>query len=161
MINPQQLQAQLQSDIAACETLLDLLAAEREALTNREFETLDAIIEQKTEKLTVLEQSAILRSQWLQNFAQKQALSISEQKNLWETVMKDTTPNLKPTWEKLKTLQHKCKEENEINGKILAKNQKTFSRLLDIVRGQTAAPNLYSANGKSTTSGYSHKVGEA
>ncbi|WP_185231314.1 flagella synthesis protein FlgN [Teredinibacter franksiae] len=161
-ISPQQLTQQLQSDILACETLLGLLEKEKTALSSRDVDAMDGIIEQKAEQLTSLEASAQQRSQWSRDYLGQSGSDLEALKQAWANMLTSTgTPQLVEQWQKLKDLQIACKQANEVNGKILARNQKTFGRLLEIVRGQTAAPNLYSAAGKSTSGHISQKVGEA
>lgn len=160
--SPQRILSQLDTDISACELLLTLLEQEREALANRDIDALDTIIEGKATQLKQLEASAQNRTAWARQYLGNNANGLDEIKKAWQNLVEDAAiPQLKERWESLKTLQNSCKEKNEANGKILARNQKTFNRLLDIVRGQTATPNLYSAAGKSTSGHISHKVGEA
>jgi len=161
-LSPQQLFAQLQNDVSTCEKLLDLLGQEQEALAERNIEVLDTIIEHKTQQLEVLEKSAQLRTDWTRQSLGGATIDDSMIKERWQAIISSSeAPQISEQWEKLKVLQAKCKAANEVNGKILARNQKTFSRLLDIVRGQHSTPNLYSASGKSTGGHISHKVGEA
>lgn len=161
MFNAQQIHHQLNGDIAACEALLKLLEAEREALAARDMVTLDTIIEQKATTLATLEQSARVRSEWLREYVQTSPEAGATGEPMWDSLLAGNAPALVQSWQRLKDLQIRCRAENEVNGKIIARNQKTYARLLDIVRGQTTAPNLYSASGKSTGGGYSNKVGEA
>lgn len=160
--SPQRVLSQLETDISACESLITLLEQEREALSNRDMDALDTIIEGKAAQLKQLETSAQSRTAWARQYLGNDTGGLEEIKNAWQNLLEDAAiPQLKERWETLKELQTTCKEKNEANGKILARNQKTFKRLLDIIRGQTATPDLYSAAGKSTSGHISHKVGEA
>jgi Flagellar biosynthesis/type III secretory pathway chaperone len=153
---------QIQGDIAACTTLLDLLERERVALGKRDMDTLDELIEQKAAQLKWLEKSSQTRTQWAREQLRLDPADQDTMKAAWQTMLENSpTPELSKSWETLKTLQDACKQANEVNGKILARNQKTFGRLIEIVRGQTATPNLYSTAGKSTGNQISHKLGEA
>ncbi len=161
-IQPQQLLKHLQTDITACEQLLALLEQERKALGERDMETIEGLLQQKAEKLSILEASAQVRTDWSKNYLSANSKDQQALKQAWQKILEQLDhPQLQQLWERLKELQLACKTANEVNGKILARNQKTFSRLLEIVRGQTATPKLYSAAGKSTASHISHKVGEA
>ncbi|WP_083608015.1 flagella synthesis protein FlgN [Teredinibacter haidensis] len=161
-ISPPELIQQLQQDIAACEQLLSLLEQEREALGARDMEKLDTIIEQKAVQLSALEASAQARTLWAREHLQLNPADENAMRTAWQEMLDSANiPQLSKAWSRLKELQLACKDANEVNGKILSRNQKTFGRLLDIVRGQTATPNLYSAAGKSTSNHISHKVGEA
>lgn len=143
-------------DIAACQNLLALLEQEQEALKNRDAEKLGEIVEGKLSPLKTLEESAKKRTQWTQ------AASLQEASKSWDKMLDDLkNSKLKENWTLLKTLTEECRVKNEINGKILVRNQQVYGRLVDLVRGQTAAPNLYNAVGESTNRHYSNKVGEA
>lgn len=147
---------QIHADIASCEALLSLFLKERDTLKARDAEQLDIIIQEKTTLLSQLENSAKLRTQW----SRAHAAGTLEQS--WEGMideLRDT--DLKQKWERLKTLFAECKKENEVNGRLLARNQQVFGRLLEIVRGQTQAPSLYSAKGAASGYSGSNRFGEA
>ncbi len=147
---------QITTDINACQALLQLMEAERAALQERDAERLGAVIEEKTQYLSHLEQSAIKRSQWA---SRAQA---ADADSGWHQLLHDLRePELNQQWEELKELMIACRSENETNGKILARSQNTVSRLLNIMRGQTDAPALYSAKGSKTGGSSSHIFGEA
>lgn len=155
-ISAQQVAAQLSGDIAACNTLLRLLDAEQTALAEKDAEALAAIIDQKLPALTQLEESAKQRALW------SGAHDASDVAKSWSGVLDQINQEqLKADWEKVKTLTHECREKNAVNGKILARQQKVYGRLLEILRGQSATPNLYNAYGAATQSSRSIKVDEA
>lgn len=147
---------QITSDINACQALLQLMDAERDALQERDVERLGAVIEEKVQYLSHLEQSAIKRSQWASR------AQTADADSGWHQLLHDLKePELNQQWEQLKELMIECRRENETNGKILARNQNTVGRLLNIMRGQTDAPSLYSAKGSKTGGSSSHLFGEA
>ena len=147
---------QINADINACQTLLQLMEVEREALQERDAERLSAVIEEKTQYLSHLEQSAVKRSRWA-SLAQA-----ADADSGWHQLLHDLQqPELSQQWEQLKELMIACRSENETNGKILARSQNTVGRLLSIMRGQTDAPSLYSAKGSKTGGSSSHTFGEA
>lgn len=155
-ITAQQVQDQLSADISACTALLRLLEEEQSALAEKDADALASIIDQKLPALAQLEESAKQRSLW------SGALSASDVAGAWEKVLdKMQQQKLKSDWEQVKTLTRECREKNEVNGKILARHQKVYGRLLDLLRGQTAAPNLYNAYGAATQTSRSIKVDEA
>jgi flagellar biosynthesis protein FlgN len=146
----------LRQDISACQTLLGLLDAERQALKARDPEQLEDVIQNKTTLLQHLEQSARQRSQWV-------ALSGAKQKSetAWLSLLAKLDPTMESTWREFKDLLKVCQEQNEINGKLLARNQQVFERLLAIVRGKGESNPLYTARGN-RGSGYDfQKLGEA
>lgn len=150
------IERQIRADIDACNTLLELLSNEQEALKNRDPEALAQVIEAKINPLTHLEQSARQRANWARS-SETEANS-----KAWQKILDDTnSEKLQQDWLTLKELLQSCRHRNEVNGKLLIKNQQIFGRLLNIMRGQSTAPSLYSAKGSATAAGTSCKMGEA
>lgn len=156
---PQILQ-QIQRDSEACEALLKLLNEEREALRERNMDELERILTEKSSHLEALEQSANQRSQLARQYAASSGAG-SDQESWRELISSMKDENISESWLKLKDQLRVCKLENEVNGKLLTRNHQIYSRLLDIVRGQTQAPSLYTSRGNSSSSGSSNLVGEA
>lgn len=155
-ISAHDVETQIAGDIAACEALLELLDKEKEALGNKDAEVLASVVEAKIEPLTQLENSARQRAMWANISSQDQA---GEQ---WNQFLSELNQEkLKEDWEKLKSLTHECHKKNEINGKIIGRSRQVYGRLMDMMRGQVASPNLYTANGKATSSRSSIRVDEA
>lgn len=151
-----QIQQQILRDTQTCEDLLKLLNQERDALRERNMDELERILLEKASRLETLENSANERSKLARAYA-----SGSDQENWRELISKLNDEKLDQSWQKLKELLHSCKLENEVNGKLLTRNHQIYSRLLDIVRGQSQAPSLYTSRGNSSSSGSSNLVGEA
>jgi flagella synthesis protein FlgN len=130
-------------DISACRNLLQLLEQERDALKARDLTALEDVIQNKSANLQHLEQSA-------------------KQRSIWLALLRTCKPQVEQTWGELKDLLRECQEQNEINGKLLARNQQVFSRLLSIVRGQDddSGP-LYTAKGGRGAGSGLQKLGEA
>lgn len=155
-VSAQEIEAQIASDIQACQTLLTLLDKEQSALSSKDTDALAEIVEAKTHPLSHLEQSAKQRAIWANISAADQA---SEK---WNQVLTELNRDkLKQDWATLKSLSLQCQQKNEVNGKILIRNQQVFGRLLDLLRGQTSAPGLYTAKGAATSNQRSVRVDEA
>lgn len=151
------LQQHIRQDLSACRNLLQLLEQEREALKNRDVDKLEDIIQNKSANLIHLEQSAKLRSAWVA----KQQKPSEKADVVWQTLVRATKPDMLREWEEFRTLLRECQEQNEINGKLLARNQQVFARLLAIVRGKDSTDPLYNAKG-GRGAGYNfQKLGEA
>ncbi len=147
---------QITSDIQACNTLLGLLDLEQEALQARDSDTIAKIIEQKIQPLNHLEESGKQRAQWAN------VSEIEKSSEAWNAMLNTlATDNIKKDWETLKTLTKECQHKNEVNGKVLVRQKQIYGRLLEILRGQTQAPSLYTATGAATTGRASYKVDEA
>jgi len=148
--------AQIESDTKACEALITLFDDERQALKERNLDALDKILEHKSAYLLTLEKSANTRFSWAKQYAQ------SPSSDTWEALLTQLKqPALIQAWNELKTLFARCKQQNEINGRLIARNQQVFTRLVEIVRGQTQAPTLYGSSGAASSYTGSHSVGEA
>ena len=147
---------QIQHDTAACTLLLDLLSQERDALKTRNADALEVILKNKTETLIRLDNSAKTRTLW----AQQSNIDISD-KGWTQLLQQLKQPEIVESWRKLKELIDECKKSNEINGKLLSRNQKTLSSLIDVMRGKTTNNSLYNAYGSSASGTASMKVGEA
>lgn len=148
--------AQINADTQACTALIALFEEEQIALKERDLDKLDTLLESKSMHLNQLEQSAKIRFNWAKSYAQ------SPSNATWETLLAELRqPVLVEKWQALKTLFATCKAHNEINGRLIARNQQVFSRLVEIVRGQTQAPTLYGASGAASSYTGSHSVGEA
>jgi flagella synthesis protein FlgN len=146
----------LRQDISACQTLLTLLDNERQALKARDPQQLEDVIQNKTALLLHLEQSAKQRGQWVSVAGTKQ-----KSEALWLEQLRKLDPVLERTWGEFKDLLKVCQEQNEINGKLLARNQQVFERLLAIVRGQGENSPLYTAKGNRGNGYNFQKLGEA
>lgn len=151
------LQQHIGQDISACRNLLRLLEQEREALKARDVDQLEGVIQDKSANLLHLEQSARQRSAWVA----KQQKPNEKAEAVWQALIRATKPDAQREWEEFRDLLRQCQEQNEINGKLLARNQQVFSRLLAIVRGRDESDPLYNAKG-GRGAGYNfHKLGEA
>ena len=151
-----QIEALIEQDTIACQALLDLLNQERDALKERDIDALEQIVGKKADCLTHLEKSASVRMAWSQSYAD------NNPEVAWDTLLtRFNSDGLKTAWQKLKSLFSECQTANEVNGKILARNQQTFSRILTLMRGQSDAPKLYTSSGNASNSGGSNIVGEA
>ncbi len=69
--------------------------------------------------------------------------------------------DIKKDWDTLKELTQQCQHKNEVNGKVLIRQKQVYGRLMELMRGQTKAPNLYTATGAASSSTRSIKVDEA
>jgi flagellar biosynthesis protein FlgN len=149
--DPAQIEQLIQQDNSASIALLTALRCEQEALKSRKHQDLQRLLEEKNHYLLILESNASKRQQILQHNGRE------TDNNAWEILLAELdarTPGtaLLDAWNTLKNHFSECRTLNEINGKMIARGQQTISRLLNILRGQTAAPGLYSASGNTTQS---------
>lgn len=156
-ISQEQLASHITQDITTCEGLLQLLAAERQALKQRDLELLDNIIEQKSRNLTALEESARLRARWVK------ATAVPKQsaEQAWQSLLSGFPSELQERWQTLKNLFVECQVQNDVNGKIIARKQTTYNQMLGLVRGQPSASKLYTAKGAARHTRSAQDLGEA
>lgn len=146
-------------DITACKALIDLLQQEREHLMLRQVDALDDIVQAKTQWLSQLETSAHTRSQWL---AQTPLNPAENPAKAWQVLLTQLNkPDLTQQWQALKGLLQTCQDENAINGKLITRNQTTFNKLVDILRGQDTLTPLYSGKGGKLGAYTKQMLGEA
>lgn len=150
------IEEQIAGDISACQKLIALLDAEHEAMKAQNPDALAEIIEQKVPQLMRLEESAKQRAAWA-NITEEQ--KASEQ---WKHFLNEfKSPKIVKDWDLLKSLTRECQHKNEVNGKVLARHQQVYARLIEVLRGQPKASGLYNAYGSTTSSNNSFKLDEA
>lgn len=155
-LSADQLNQNIQHDLTTCGALLKLLEKEQEALKQRNVEEVSKILDEKVPLLERLESSAQLRQAWA-TAANKQ----NSEEDWAKTIEELGESNIKSDWQKLKTVYADVRKQNEINGKLLSRHQKTVTRLLDVMRGKTATPNLYTSSGYSSSQAQGNTIGEA
>jgi flagellar biosynthesis protein FlgN len=155
-ITQEQASSNIEQSINACQKLLILIEEERDALKARDTLALERIIKDKSTNLLALEVGAKQRTAWLQAY-----VGSGDLEHAWAQQLTHFAPNLTNRWLQFKSVLEDCKAQNDINGKMLARNQQVVKRLVAIVRGQGDNPPLYSPkNGRGGSQGY-NKFGEA
>lgn len=140
-VTSSELEQHITRDIESCKILLQLLHAERDALSERQLDLLEDILQNKAEHLQSLENSAQQRAQWLgSNDPGGPPLD-----HRWQNLLAQRAPHLQPHWKSLRELLQTCQAENEVNGKMLGRSQQTLNRVLGLLRGQKDSPTLYGA----------------
>lgn len=156
-VNPTLVSQMLDNDLTAAQTLLELLQQENELLKQRKHLELEAILQQKSEQLNVLDAHARERTALLQS------LGLPNDSDGWLSYMQDS-PDLTPLigkWQEIQRLVQQCNLQNDKNGKLINRSQQTLRRLLDLVKGKTAGETLYNAQGATTSSSPTGQVVKA
>lgn len=153
-LNIQFLVDMLAQDKAAVEELTNLLLKERELLEQRKLEGMQEIVNRKDYLLSNLSYSAKQREQLLI------ASGLSTDLVGWEAFLlkEPSTRFLITDWQKLSQAFVECQKANEINGKMINRSKQTLSHLLNLLRGQVAAPSLYNQKGASSHYSNTHTV---
>ena len=153
----EELQQHIDQDLSMCSQLLELLREEQEALKARDVDKVEELLERKVPILEALEHNAKQRQAWA-----SASLAGENTEALWASLLSSLgNTGIKQRWSQLKSLYADVRTQNEVNGKLLSRHQGTLQRLLDIMRGKTASPNLYNATGYSSASSQSNNFGEA
>lgn len=156
-LNITSLREMITQDSAALAQLKQLLAREREQLEQRKQDELSSIVEQKAILLEQLNNSAKQRQQILTT------LGLPTNANGWDLFLQrnTTTQPLVDEWKILVSEFEDCQKMNDVNGKMIARSQQTLSHLLNLLRGKTPAPSLYTAQGTKTQHTASYTVAKA
>jgi flagellar biosynthesis protein FlgN len=134
-------------DKAALEELRDCLVNERECLEKRNLDPMQTLIERKLQLIDQISQQVKFRAQVLSK------LNLPQTAHGWSQFLNrhPLTKPLEIEWQAVVDCYEECQTLNQINGKLVARSQKTFGHILNLIRGQVAAPSLYGANGSSQT----------
>lgn len=156
-VNPQLVAAMLQRDLDAARQLQSLLDQERELLQARNHDTLPELITAKNAELALLDAHATERRALLES------LGVEASTENWEALLQSSQALAAhlPLWRDLQAAIKQCQGLNEINGKLIGRSQQTIKRLLDLMRGNSSSPQLYTASGNTAATHYSHSVVKA
>lgn len=141
------LRQMIAQDKTALEALRDCLIQEREYLEKRELNPMQALIERKIQLIEQIAQQVKFRAQVLAK------LNLPQTAAGWSQFLNrhPLTKPLEIEWQTVVNCYEECQALNQINGKLIARSQKTFGHILNLIRGQVAAPSLYGANGSNKT----------
>lgn len=156
--SPDYLDQMLARDNARVDELEELLSRERQALEQRDTETLAPLIDAKNAAMAALGESALERQGWLE------AAGLTPNHDNWQAWLEraSETRARQADWDRLAQRFAHCREMNEINGKIIRRAQQTMEQLLKLLRGQNNdGPSLYNAQGRSGPSGGSQSLAKA
>jgi len=134
-------------DKSALQELRDCLIKERECLEHRKLDSMQALIERKIQLIDEISQQVKFRAQVLSK------LNLPQTAAGWSQFLNrhPLTQPLEAEWQEVVQCFEECQQLNQVNGKLVARSQKTFGHILNLIRGQVAAPSLYGANGSSNT----------
>jgi flagella synthesis protein FlgN len=158
--NCRDVQTLIAQDLQTAQELQKLLSEEHQALSDRDQQTIDQLLTSKQQLMKELEANAAVRRQWLQTQHHDLGDSQEQQTELWENFISQLGgPALVEQWHLFKSAIAKCKQDNEKNGKIIARSHQTVKQLLSIIRGERIdAPRLYTAKGDTRVQHYSQSV---
>lgn len=137
----------LQRQQAALQRMLGILQQEYEALKENDLKAFDKAVGEKQLQTRVLEE--------LETHFQPLTKMMDGviDKKLLNNFIDDMEPGpekdqLRSTWKEFLVILNNCNEQNLINNRILESSRVNIRQALDILRGETSNPALYSASGK-------------
>lgn len=146
----------LQQDLQACNALEELLTQEGNALAQKDYSKQSQLIELKSQKLADLDSNSQKRQRFLIS------LKLPATQESWEGLLKQLdNPEIDKLWQQLQDKFNQCQRLNEINGKVISRSRQVMSRLLNIMRGQVATPDLYNQAGGRQSKRASHTLIQA
>lgn len=148
----------LNANIDAVEQLQSLLQQERKDLQKRLHANIPALLEQKQQLMTQLEQGSQLRQSWLDGAEDV----TGEPKERWKMLLTDLGgPALLSRWQDFKEQLSLCQQENEVNGRMIGRGQQSVGQLLSLLKGQVESPKLYNQKGSTNNQQLSHTMVKA
>ncbi len=126
----------------------EILLQERESIKERTPSDLEQLLKNKKLLLEALEHNNIERSKVLT--AAGFEVSESGAQSYFKQQSSSDSIKLSEAWDVLKTSLEKCKNANLVNGKIINRSRQQVDLLLDIMRGQSNSPRLYTQAGSSS-----------
>ena len=149
----------IHEDITTCQELLTLLKNEQKHLAERDFDSLDKLIDDKGRLLIKLDRNALTRTQWVAKYQANAQISPKEATDTFTELAKEH--GLSDIWQQLQTLFKACQEANEVNGKTMVRSRSTHQRLFNILRGQNTSGQLYDGKGGKNKGLSSSSIGQA
>lgn len=143
-------------DIDTAEQLLALIDTEFQALSERNLEQLQSVLDSKQPLLALLDQHARMRSQLLQ------ALQLSSDSQGLQQLAAQSSlgAQLLSQAEQLTNLLQRCQEGNLRNGRLIRSSQASNQSVLRILRGNDT-PNLYDSRGSTARISHQRPLSQA
>lgn len=151
-----ELKSALKQDITDLNSLLALLAKEKDLLSTRKSKEIEEISSHKSSLIKAIESRAKTKAKL---FA-KSGLGIRPG-HVEETLFTIDDKELKALWTESRDKLSLCKEKNLVNGAIINRSLSRTNRLMDILRGKSQKPNLYGQKGREQSMGGGQRIGKA
>lgn len=137
----EQIDAALQQELQLAQELLTLLQAEQQTLANNDAAQLGAIAARKQQVASALEGSARQRASLLPE-GRASGLQIN-----WPAFSAEEQTRLRPRWKDLQNLLQKCRNLNQINGRVVAHTRAAVRQALNALHGEQPSGALYGRSG--------------
>lgn len=138
----------IEQELAAAESMLNLLVLEYEALTDGDPDQIKSISAEKIQQMRLMEQLLAKRNGFLLE------LGLAPDGSAMETAISGMESNseLRAQWEKFRSATIKLQKQNDINGGIISIGQRRVKQALDILSGKENLSGTYSQEGETTFS---------
>jgi flagella synthesis protein FlgN len=132
------------------------LQQENQALASGELDRVSELAHQKELTTNAIELCEQQRRKLLDHY--QLGYDVNSMAQLSRHLPRELVRELAGVWQRIATKGQQCKEQNEINGIVLAHQQRRALTTLRILRGQTTHAELYSARGNSLTDFDQHSL---
>lgn len=151
-----QLKQLLRQDLTNLNALQSLLGQEQNLLKTRDSEDIKRISENKASLVKQIETHAKEKARLLASSGWG-----VKPGQVGETLKKLGDEELYDLWQETVSALQSCKDKNTVNGTIISHTLQRTAKLMNIIRGQNKAPNLYGQKGKTSQISGSHILGKA
>ncbi len=155
----QQFLALLKKDLTKADQLLQYLEAEKAAIEKRDFTGYHGL--QNNKKQLLIEIESLDRER--QGLMQEMGFAADKEgfEEFLEKVPTNWRARFEDLWESLSAKMNRCRDLNQINGKILLHAQIATERLMQMIKGVSSNQTVYRANGRTTQSGDQRRLATA
>jgi flagellar biosynthesis/type III secretory pathway chaperone len=153
----EQLFAQLSELVQQLKQLAAVLQQEQTALTQNDFAALETLAHDKEVLSAQIEQIEQRRHTLCSQL--KIDCDFAGIESYLATISGKLLPRLEQLWDQINTLGSQCASQNQVNGILLAHQQRHAQQALAILRGVSGSEELYSASGSQQSSDYQHSLG--
>ncbi len=138
----------IEQELAAAESMLQLLLHEYEALTDGDPDNIKSISAEKNQQMRQMEQLLTKRNGLLRE------LGLAPDSAAIDSAITAMGANseLRAKWDKLRSVTIKLQKQNDINGGIITIGQRRVKQALDILSGKENLTGTYSQEGETTFS---------
>ena len=147
----QQFLALLKKDLNKSDQLLQFLEAEKSAIEKRDFDSYNALSNNKKQLLIEIE------SMERERHAVMADMGFSVDKAGFESFLTQVPSNwrarFEALWNSLTDKLQRCRALNQVNGKILLHAQIATERLMQMLQGVNSNQTVYHANGRTSQTG--------
>lgn len=146
----------IQQSTQAADRMIELLNHESQLLKQRETQQLEALLTEKNQCLADIATGARQRRLWLEQLGLN-----TDQENWLGLLQENGGQKFLQSWQELNAKLQQCQQLNDVNGKMIARGRQTINRLLDILRGQSDSPKLYTSRGSTQNNNNSNGLVKA